>query len=112
MSNTKDTQFNVGQASSRASSHQKPRIRGLVGRGLVAAVSAAAVTTALLRWNAQPAKRFVQVALSLTAFSLIPLFFSGADPNAIATLVALHVVTAAAVIPSLNRTLHTWDRTD
>lgn len=40
-----NTQVNAGPASSEASSTQKPRVRGLVGKGLAAAVAAAAATT-------------------------------------------------------------------
>ena len=121
MSNIKDTQINASPASSQASSTQKPQVRGLVGKGLLAAVATAAATTlvaalakaagvefeipdggetiplsgiafvtgvfsvvgvviaaALLRWSAQRAKRWVQIAVTLTAISLVPPWLVGA----------------------------------
>lgn len=45
MSSIKDTQVNAGPASSQTRSAQKPRVRGLVGKGLLAAVAAAVLTT-------------------------------------------------------------------
>jgi hypothetical protein len=41
----------------------------------------------------------------LTAASLVPPFLAGADPATVATLVALHLVAAAVVIPALTRSL-------
>lgn len=150
MSNTKDTQFVASPASSQASSTQQPRVRGLVGRGLLAAVAAASATTlvaalaksagvgfeipdggetiplsgiafvtgvfsvvgviiaaALLRWITQPVKRFVQVAVTLTAISLVPPFLSGAAPRTVAALIALHLAAGAVMIPTLARNLRT-----
>ncbi|WP_353951556.1 DUF6069 family protein [Knoellia sp. S7-12] len=148
MSNIKDTQVHAGPASSQTGSTQKPRVRGLVGKGLLAAVAAAAATTVvaalakaagvvfeipdggetiplsgiafvtgvfsvvgvviaatLLRWSANPAKRFVQAAVALTAISLIPPFISGATTATSFALVGLHLVAAAVMIPTLNRSL-------
>lgn len=148
MSNIKDTKFNAGPASSQASSTQKPSVRGLVGKGFLAAVAAAATTTlvaalakaagvefeipdggeaiplsgiafvtfvfsvvgvvisaALLSWSANPAKRFMQVAVTLTAISLVPPFLSGAAPSTVAALIALHLVAATVMIPTLTSSL-------
>ncbi|MFC7485870.1 DUF6069 family protein [Knoellia sp. CPCC 206453] len=148
MSSIKNTTVNAGPASSQTSSTQKPRVRKLVAKGLLAAVAATAATTfvaalakaagvvfevpdggetiplsgiafvtgvfsvvgvviatALLRWSTQPARRFVQVSVTLTAISLVPPFLSAA--STVAALVGLHLVAAAVMIPSLALSLHT-----
>lgn len=64
----------------------------------------------LLRWSARPAERFVRTAVSLTAISLVPPLISEASPATITALLALHLVAAAVVIPTLARSLRA--RTD
>ncbi|MET7962503.1 DUF6069 family protein [Micromonospora zamorensis] len=59
------------------------------------------------RWSAQPAKRFLWTAVSLTAISLVPPLISGANTATIATLIGLHLVPAAVMIPTLTRSLRT-----
>lgn len=59
----------------------------------------------LLRWSAHPAKRFVQTAVFLTAISLGPPLLSEASPATITALVALHLVAATVMIPTLGRSL-------
>jgi hypothetical protein len=68
------------------------------------------IAVGLLRWSARPAERFVWTAVSLTAISLVPPFLSGANTATIATLLALHLVAATVMIPTLARSLRT--RTD
>ncbi|WP_405910874.1 MULTISPECIES: DUF6069 family protein [unclassified Streptomyces] len=68
------------------------------------------IAVALLRWSARPAKRFVWTAVSLTAISLVPPLLSGANTATITTLLGLHLVPAAVMIPTLARSLRT--RTD
>jgi len=68
--------------------------------GLVLAV-------ALLRLSAQPTRRFVQAAVALTAISLVPPVLSGADAATTVTLLGLHLVAAAVMIPTLARSLGT-----
>lgn len=63
------------------------------------------IAAALLRWSARPAERFRWTALSLTAVSMIPPLLSGAAGATVATLVALHLVPAAVMIPVLTRSL-------
>ena len=65
------------------------------------------IAAAFLRWSARPAERFVWVAVSLTAISLVPPLLSGADTATTTTLVALHLVAATVVIPTLARSLRT-----
>ncbi|MCW2737282.1 DUF6069 family protein [Nocardioides sp.] len=66
-----------------------------------------ALAAALLRWSAHPAERFVQAALALTALSLAPPVLYGTGAAAVGTLIGLHLVAAAVMIPvlavSLNR---------
>ncbi|TDC86056.1 DUF6069 family protein [Actinomadura sp. 7K507] len=68
------------------------------------------IAVALLRWSTRPAGRFVWTAVSLTAISLVPPFLSGANTGTVLTLLVLHLVTAAVMIPTLARSLRT--RTD
>lgn len=56
---------------------------------------------ALLRWSARPAERFTWTAASLTAVSFVPPVLSGADAATITALVALHLVAATVMIPTL-----------
>ena len=59
------------------------------------------VAAALMRWSAHPARRFVRVAVALTAVSLVPPLLSGADTATTTALVVLHLVAAAVMIPAL-----------
>lgn len=63
------------------------------------------IAAALLRWSARPAHRFVWTALTLTAVSLVPPLLSGARAEAVVTLIALHLIAAAVMIPALTRSL-------
>lgn len=63
------------------------------------------IAVALLRWSARPAERWVQVAVALTALSLVPPFLTGAVAATVVTLVALHLVAAVVMIPALSRAL-------
>jgi hypothetical protein len=68
------------------------------------------IAVALLRWSARPAERFVWTAVTLTVISLVPPLVSGASTATMAALIALHLVAAAVMIPTLARSLRT--RTD
>ena len=63
------------------------------------------IAAALLRWSARPAERFVQTAVTLTAISFVPPLLSGADATTVTTLLGLHLVPAAVMIPTLARSL-------
>ena len=63
------------------------------------------IAVALLRWSAHPAERFVWTAVSLTAISLVPPVLAGGDGATITALIALHLVAAAVMVPSLARSL-------
>jgi uncharacterized protein DUF6069 len=64
------------------------------------------IAVACGRWSAHPAERFGWTAGSLTAISLVPPFLVGASTTTAATLVGLHLVAAAVMIPALARSLH------
>jgi len=63
------------------------------------------IAVALLRWSAHPATRFLRTAVVLTAISLVPPFISGANAATVTALVAIHVVAAAVMIPTLTHGL-------
>jgi hypothetical protein len=65
------------------------------------------LAAALLRWSARPAERFVRTAVPLTAVSLVPPLLSGAGSGTTVTLIGLHLVAAAVVVPALARSLRT-----
>jgi len=57
------------------------------------------------RWSAQPARRFAQVTVPLVVASLVPPFVVGASVPTALTLVALHLLAAAVLIPAVARAL-------
>ena len=63
------------------------------------------IAVARLRWGSRPVGRFVWTAVPLTALSLVPPLVSGANAVTGATLVGLHLVAAAVMIPALARRL-------
>ncbi|MEV7398175.1 DUF6069 family protein [Aeromicrobium sp. NPDC092404] len=63
------------------------------------------MAAAFLRWSARPAEQFLRTTVALTALSLIPPFLAGADPATTVTLVGLHLIAAAVMIPALSRSL-------
>lgn len=63
------------------------------------------IAAAILRWSARPARLFVRAALTLTAISLVPPFLTDANAATITSLVLLHLVAAAVMIPALARRL-------
>lgn len=63
------------------------------------------IAAALLRWGARPVERFVWTAVTLTAISLVPPFLVEASAATTASLIGLHLVAAAVMIPALARSL-------
>jgi hypothetical protein len=57
------------------------------------------------RWSARPAERFRAAAVGLTAASLVPPAVSGGTAGTVGTLLALHLVAAAVMVPTLTRAL-------
>lgn len=60
------------------------------------------ISLALVRWSARPAERFVWMAVSLTAISLVPPLLSGANTATITALLGLHLVAATVMICTLR----------
>ena len=54
---------------------------------------------AVRRWAARPARTFLCLAVALTALSLVPPSLVDADVSTRLTLVALHLLAAAIVVP-------------
>ncbi|MFD6567998.1 DUF6069 family protein [Micromonospora profundi] len=63
------------------------------------------IAVAFLRWSASPADRFVWTTVALTAISMVPPLLSGAAATTVVALLALHLVPAAVMIPTLARSL-------
>ncbi|MGW6276181.1 DUF6069 family protein [Kribbella sp. NPDC055071] len=80
-----------------------PGIAVLTG---IFALVGVAIAIALLRWSSNPAHRFLWTTGSLTAISLIPPLLANATPATTTSLLALHLLAAAVMIPTLTRTLH------
>ena len=68
------------------------------------------LAAAYLRWSVRPAELFVRTAVTLTVISLVPPLVSGASAATITSLLALHLVAAAVMIPVLARSLRTSTR--
>lgn len=68
-------------------------------------VAGVVIAAGLLRWSARPSRRFVPIAVSLTALSLVAPLLAGASAATVATLIVLHLVAAAVMIPALARSL-------
>ena len=64
-----------------------------------------ALAAALLRWTGRPADLFVRIAAGLTALSLVPPVLWAEGAATAITLVVLHLLAAAVMIPSLARGL-------
>ncbi len=63
------------------------------------------IAAALLRWSARPRAHFVRTTSVLAALSLVPPWVVGMAASTSITLVVLHLVAAAVMIPSLARSL-------
>jgi hypothetical protein len=78
------------------------------GIAVVTAVSSlvgVVIAAGLLRWSARPAERFTWTAVTLTTVSLVPPVLWGVGAATVAVLVGLHLLAAAAVVPTLVRSL-------
>jgi hypothetical protein len=78
-------------------------VLGFAQMTFLGAVLGGLIVAGLNRWSSSARTRFVQVAVALTALSCVP---SVAMPDAAGsqvTLVALHVLAAAIIVPALAR---------
>ena len=72
---------------------------------LIFSVVGLLIAAAMRRWSSRPASAFVRTTVTLTAASLVPPFFVNANAETVVSLVLLHLVAAAIVIPVLARRL-------
>jgi hypothetical protein len=69
------------------------------------AVAGGVIAAMLRRRSVEPARRFVQVAVALTAVSCVPSVVLPSDVATKLALVATHLVAAAIIVPVLARNL-------
>jgi hypothetical protein len=93
--------FEVGDAGEQVPVSGMVTITGLFS------VVGVAIAAVLLRWSDRPAERFVWIAATLTAVSLVPPLLLGSGAATITALLVLHLVAAAVMIPTLVRSLRT-----
>ena len=65
------------------------------------------LAAALLRWAGRPADLFVRITVGLTVLSLVPPLLWAEGVATTVTLVVLHLVAAAIMIPALAGSLRT-----
>jgi amino acid transporter len=68
---------------------------------LVFSLVGVGIAAVLARKARRPRATFVRTALTLTALSFVPDLTFGFDAGTAATLIALHIVAAAIVVPTL-----------
>ena len=77
----------------------------------VLALVGVALAAALLRWSAHPAPLFVRIAVRRTTNALVPPLVWAVGAAPMITLIVLHLVAAAIVIPMLAGILRAGDPT-
>jgi hypothetical protein len=70
---------------------------------LVGAVSGGVLLAVLNRWSSDPHRRFIQMAVGLTALSCAAPAACADTVGSKSALVALHLVAAAIIVPVLER---------
>lgn len=65
------------------------------------------IAAALSRWSNSPVRWWWRTTVALTALSLVPPFLAAADTATAVTLVVLHLLAAAVVVPAVARSLRT-----
>ena len=81
-------------------------VTGIAFVTVVFSVLGVLIAAALSRWSDSPVQWWLRTTVVLTAVSLVPPFLAAADAATAATLVALHLLAAAVVVPVVARTLH------
>src|SRR5262245_12851622 len=74
---------------------------GFAQMAVVGAVIGGFLLAGLNRWSAAPGRRFLQVAVALTALSCVPSVAMPHDVTTQLALVALHLLAAAITVPVL-----------
>jgi len=80
-------------------------IAGFAQLTLVFSLVGVAMAAVMARKARRPRATFVRTALALTALSFVPDLTFGFDARSAATLMTLHAVAAAIVVPTLARRL-------
>ena len=76
---------------------------GFAQMTLIGAVIGGLLLAGLNRWSGSARRRFVQTTVALTALSCVPSVAMPDDAGSAITLVALHVLAAAIIVPVLTR---------
>jgi peptidoglycan/LPS O-acetylase OafA/YrhL len=80
-------------------------IAGFTELTLVFSLVGVGIAAAMARRARRPRSTFVRTAVALTALSFVPDLTFGFDTASAATLITLHTVAAAIVVPTLARRL-------
>jgi len=80
-------------------------IAGFTQLTLVFSLIGVGIAAVMARRARRPRATFVRTAVALTALSFVPDLTFGFDPASAATLITLHTVAAAIVVPTLARRL-------
>ncbi|WP_228543625.1 DUF6069 family protein [Micromonospora sp. S-DT3-3-22] len=76
-------------------------IAGFAQLTLVFSLVGVGIAAVMARKARQPRRTFVCTAIALTALSFVPDLTFGFDAGSAATLIALHIIAAAIVVPAL-----------
>jgi len=80
-------------------------IAGFAQLTLVFSLIGVGIAAVMARKARRPRPTFVRTAVALTALSFVPDLTFGFDAGSAATLITLHIVAAAIVVPTLARRL-------
>jgi hypothetical protein len=80
-------------------------VSGIAFVTVVLSVVGLLIAAALSRWSSRPVQWWWRTTVALTAVSLAPPFLAAADTATAVTLVVLHLLAAAVVVPTVARTL-------
>lgn len=80
-------------------------LAGFAELTLVFSIVGVGIAAVLARTARRPRATFVRTAVTLTVLSFVPDLTFGFDAGSAATLIALHTVAAAIVVPTLARRL-------
>jgi hypothetical protein len=72
---------------------------------LVLSLVGVVVAAGLARWSVHPVRWWLRTTVALTALSLVPPILAAADTATAVTLVVLHLLAAAVVVPAVARAL-------
>ena len=80
-------------------------LAGFAQLTLVFSLVGVGIAAVMARKARRPRATFVRTAVALTALSFVPDLTFGFDAASAATLITLHIVAAAIVVPTLARRL-------